>query len=268
MGEREQAVLLLRLMARRRVLRTAVDRKIRRWFAASQGFRDSDADRFVRDIVPVAQAAQEKSAALTWAYLSQSLTDLTGKRTTGSPELVTGAALRGVDPQEVYRRPFLTVYHWLAKDKSLTEAVTAGERRARTIAATDLQLAETRTASRTLARDRRAPQFFRRKLTSDENCGLCVIASTQRYRKGDLLPIHGGCDCAVELIPDGAPDLVLDPQVLEAAHAAITERFGVSDRGARDPAYRRAVLVREHGELGPVLTVKDHEFTGPDDLTS
>ena len=50
---------------------------------------------------------------------------------------------------------------------------------------------------------------------------------------------------------------------LAGARAAIEERFGPDD-GTADP--RTVMVVHEHGELGPVLTVRGHGFTGPADL--
>lgn len=269
MGAAEQDRLVRQFIAGRRTLRSALMEWIRRWFAAASSFRDADADRFVAQAVPVALGAQRSVVALTAAFQARMLSDLTGGAAAAPPvalEWVSGAALRGVDPAEVYRRPFVEIYRRLAEDKSLTEAVTAGQRRAQSIAATDLQLAVVRT-SQVVMDDQWAPQFFVRELTGDENCGLCVLASTQRYRRGDLLPIHPGCDCVPRMRPGAAPQ-VIDPELLAAAHTAIDERFGASDPGGRAPDYRKVILVREHGELGPVLTVRGHEFTGPGDVAS
>jgi hypothetical protein len=208
---------------------------------------------------------------------------------------VTGEALRGVPPEVVYARPFTEVWRVLAEDqalreqlleearqeggdarvaevqaqaveeKPLTKAVAAGERRAKLIGVTDLELAEREAARQVLAADVRAPRFYQRVLTGDENCGMCVVASTQRYRREELLPIHPGCDCVVQPLPDDVRHVV-DEQLLEAAHEAITQRFGISDRSARAIDYRKILLVREHGELGPVLTVAKHRFTGPEGI--
>jgi len=96
---------------------------------------------------------------------------------------------------------------------------------------------------------------------------LCYVASTQRYSRGDLLPIHPGCDCGEEPIygSSGVSDTI-DEQLLDATHQAIDERFGEFDFGGRTVDYRKAIIVREHGELGPVLTVKGQHFTGPNDI--
>lgn len=267
MGQRERDLLVRQYIAGRRTLRTALITWIARWFKASQSFRDADADRFVQQILPVVTGAQQSTASLSWVFQGRFMADLTGDQSAPPPipvTEVTGAALRGVEPAEVYRRPFVEIYSELADGKSLTEAVTAGERRAKLIGLTDLELADTHAAREIARTDPRSPQFWRRELTGDENCGLCIIASTQRYNRGDLMPIHPGCDCVpVPLEADKDPGQVLDRALLDAAHAAIAQRFGVQDLSGRAIDYRKALLVREHGELGPVLTVSRHKFTGP-----
>jgi hypothetical protein len=174
--------------------------------------------------------------------------------------------------------------------KPLTAAVGDGERRVRSLALTDLELAVTHTARELLADEPRV-RFYRRVLTGAESCGLCIIASTQRYRKRDLLPIHPNCDCVVapilgdqdpgqvinstrvsdEATPtgetaDGVPIYgagdVLDTEFLtREVHDAIRETFGEMAFDARQIDYRKILLVEQHGELGPVLTVARHHFT-------
>jgi hypothetical protein len=73
------------------------------------------------------------------------------------------------------------------------------------------------------------------------------------------------------------PGQIVNPQMLEQAHRAIRERFGASNRGAREIGtkpgsngkallYRDVILVHQHGEIGPVLGIKGQSFTGPGDL--
>lgn len=288
--------MLRQLVDARRRIRAALIAWVTRWFAASDSFRDVDQARFVREFTPIAVGAQQASASLMWAFQDRILADMTGNDQASTPldvSTVSGEALRGVPPETVYARPFAKIWRVLAEEqalreeliqeakqagepvdevtarldqeKPLTKAVAAGEQRAKLLGITDLELAEREAARQILTTDTRAPRFYKRVLTGDENCGLCVVASTQRYRTDQLLPIHPGCDCAVEPLPDGARHIV-DEQALRDAHAAIQERFGISDRSARAIDYRKILLVREHGELGPVLTVARHLFTGPDDV--
>jgi hypothetical protein len=174
--------------------------------------------------------------------------------------------------------------------KPLTEAVAAGERRAQTLALTDVELAVTHTVRERLAAEPRI-KYYRRVLTGAESCGLCVIASTQRYRKRDLLPIHPNCDCVVapilgdedpgqiinstrisdDALPTGETrsgvpvyddDGLIDADLLSRdVHDAIRREFGDVAFDARGIDYRKILLVEQHGELGPVLTVARHKFT-------
>lgn len=174
--------------------------------------------------------------------------------------------------------------------KPLTAAVGDGERRLQSLALTDVELAVTHTVRERLA-DEPEVRFYRRVLTGAESCGLCVIASTQRYRKRDLLPIHPNCDCVVApiigeqdpgrvinstRIAEGAEsqdenaagvpvfdaDDLIDADLLsQDVHEAIRETFGEVAFDARRIDYRKILLVERHGELGPVLTVARHKFT-------
>lgn len=174
--------------------------------------------------------------------------------------------------------------------KPLTAAVGDGERRLTSLALTDVELAVTHTVRDRLA-DEPDVRFYRRVLTGAESCGLCIIASTQRYRKRDLLPIHPNCDCVVAPIlgeqdpgrvinstrvsedasptgetADGVPIYdakdALDTEFLtREVHDAIRETFGEVAFDARRIDYRKILLVEQHGELGPVLTVARHKFT-------
>lgn len=248
-------------------LRASLLATVLRLFLGLEQYRDADADGFVDQAVPVVLGAQRVMGALTDAYLAALITALTGQPTT-TVGVQLAERTRGVDPVEVYRRPFTQIWTELAAGASMTEAVTAGQRRLEDLAATDLQLAKTN-ASRQALQARGDVVGYRRVLTGAENCGLCVVSATQRYHRAELLPIHPGCDCSVApLVGDEDPGQVIDEQLLEAAHDAIADRFGqqAADRGARDIDYRKVLLVQEHGELGPVLTVAGHRFTGPDQI--
>src|SRR5207248_3811639 len=149
--------------------------------------------------VPIVQGAQSGTATLTAAYLARIVAQMTSSPVAPpkvNPRTVTGDAVRKADPAEVYRRPFTQVYTDLSQGKSLDAAVQAGGRRLQNIAATDLQLAKTHASQQVLSGDHRVVGY-RRVLSGDKSCGLCIVASTQRYRKGDLLPIHPGCSCSV-----------------------------------------------------------------------
>lgn len=265
MSEATQAALDARYTTVTIGLRQRLIALVAQFFGAGEGYRDADADAFVERVLPVVLGSQQQMGALTDAYLSALVADMFG-----GPAISQGvelpAALRGTPPEEVYRRPFVTVWTALSQGKSLTEAIRQGENRLVSITGTDLQLARTEATRQVLGRDGRV-QFYRRVLRGSFNCAMCVIASTQRYRKERLMPIHPGCDCGTRPLPPGQdPGQILEPRLLEDAHDAVAKGTGESDRGGRLPDYRDIIIDRRHGELGELMALRRHDFTGPKDV--
>jgi hypothetical protein len=243
-------------------IRARLERFARTQFTAGE-FRDDDMALFVAAVVPVILAGRRQMSALTDAYLSQKVSAATGRRVRPAGPINTDA-LRGKPATEVYQRPFVTVRAKLTEGLALDAAVNAGLARTSDLVLSDLQLAKT-TTTRNTYKSAGVKRYIR-VLVGSENCGLCYVASTQTYSTDDLMPIHPGCNCDT----DPAPDDFDGSEQLAQTHEAIEQRFGVSDASARDIGggddfkdYTKALLVREHGELGPVLTVKSHSFTGP-----
>ena len=162
-------------------------------FAGQGDYRDAAADAFVAAMVPLVQASQQTMASLTSAYLAHLTSAMAGGTAAPvgvPPEVLSN--LRGVDPADVYRRPYVQVWTDLSKGKSLDTAVAAGNRRAQSIVATDLQLAKTRAAGWVMQSDKRVVGY-RRVLVGAHSCGMCIVASSVRYHKSNLMPIHPGC---------------------------------------------------------------------------
>lgn len=140
-------------------------------------------------------------------------------------------------------------------------------RRLETMANTDMQLAKTRTFYRATNGTDGAPiKMYRRVPGGDNPCELCELASDQVYFTDDLMPIHDNCGCDVEeetgegltahdiayhhLVSDDEQD---DPKIVD-----LDEDSTGDDR--------KQIAIRDHGELGPVLTWAHQDFTGPADL--
>ncbi|MET9729240.1 hypothetical protein ABZZ79_00815 [Streptomyces sp. NPDC006458] len=264
MGEALQAALTERYDSLSTSLRARVIQFVLDAFDSLSGYRDADAAAFVEQVLPTVLAAQAQVGQVTDAYLSAMIADMLGTATPAAgvqlPE-----ALRGVPPDEVYTRPFVTTWTALSKGKAFTQAVAEGRTRLLSITETDLQLARTHAAQQSM--ERGGAKFFRRRLTGTKSCALCTIASTQRYRVENLMPIHPGCDCKVEpLVGNKDPGQVLDEATLKAAHSAVAKGVGASDAGGRAPDYRDVIITRQHGEYGPLLAVRRQNFTGPDDI--
>lgn len=245
---------------RRRVLEY-----VSRVWSSSGWFRDAEVDLIVARILPVVQAGQRQVAFLTDSYIGQ-MAVLAGVTWTPAPlQLDPIVNYRGVDPEVAYRRPAVAVYTALSNGKSFADAVDLGLKRLVSITATDVQQAKNRQAAESLGRT--GYRYFRRQLSGSENCALCAIASTQRYTRGDLMPIHGGCDCVVvPMMARRDPGQVIDAELLATVHQEVERFVGISDRGGRVPDYRNLIVTNTHGELGPTLGWRGDKFTGPEDI--
>jgi hypothetical protein len=211
-------------------------------------------------------AAEKLVAQTTDANLKNSLALLLGEDArlpTVDYAKSTGKALRGVRPESVYRRPFQQVWSALDAGESLNEAVQQGLHRLASIVETDLQLAATHSifqATKGLER------VAYRRVPKNGACALCMIASTQYYRSGTLMPIHPGCRCTVRTTLTADESHLADPDLLERIHEAVAATFGPDavNRGAKGyQHYRDLVVVRHHGEYGPTLTRRGDAFEGP-----
>lgn len=261
--------------AQTQALRTQLTAYVQRLWRSLGSWRQGDIPRFVAQVVPVVAGAQRQMVALTAANLAQQRQLAVGGLFVPQPvdpKAVSGAAARnGTDPAEVYGRPFHLVWRQLdelpREPGSIDQAITAGMDRAVESAVTDVQLTKQRTAFQVLGRDGRVTGY-RRVLEGAYSCALCIVASTQRYHRSELLPVHPACDCSVQPIyGDADPGQLIDPDTLADVHQRIEERFGHSSSaariipGAKDGRgkvirYRDVLVTHEHSELGPVLAVR------------
>lgn len=250
-------------------IRTRVLAAIAAFWAGLDDYRDTNADHFVRLVGPLAEGGQQATAAATAGYLAVLEASVTAARAATiqlDPTASSTQALRGVSTAELWRRPIIQLRTALAAGRPFPDAVQEGGRRAEQLAATNLQLAKTHAARQVMGGSDQIVGY-RRSLTGGHSCGLCVVASTQRYHKHNLMPIHPGCDCGViPIFGDVDPGRVIDPDRLEGVHQAIADRFGTSDPSVQASAYRQALVTHDHGEIGPVLAVRGQDFTGPADL--
>lgn len=228
-------------------------------FWASATLTDATVAALTGVFAPAVEAAQLQVAALTSVYLA-GVTD-----TAPLPVDDVASLGRGVPNDVVYARPVITARALVAEGKPLMEAFSAGARRLESLATTDIQMAKVRQADRSLAHA--GVTHYRRVPKGAETCAMCLIASTKRYNVGKLAPIHPGCDCGVDVIPDGQDlDDVLDVDLLNTTHAKVKEFTGVEDRGGKAVDYRKLLVEREHGEIGRVIGWKGQDFTGPTDI--
>lgn len=234
-------------------LRAALARVVGTAWDQLPGYDQADVGPFVDTIAPIVVGAQTRAASLTAAMLARQLG--TGPIPVAINQL-TGAALRaGVSPREVYGRPFITTWSALGRGDQWKDAVAAGRARLLGTANIDVQLAMRATARDAMNADSRVVGYARS--ADGDACELCLLASTQRYHTEDLMPIHNNCGCTVEPITgDEETGQVIEPELLD--------RLNVGDLDAARQLAAERVAIRDHGELGPVLTVAGQNF---DDLS-
>lgn len=233
-------------------------------FTGLGSWRSRDVARFLDQVLPVTMGAQQAMARLTDAYLSAHIADQFGKQF-APLGVEAAAAIRGVDPEVVYARPFGQLWTELGKGVPFPVALDHSVDRLTSIALTDLQLTKTHT-SRMVFGAHDGVRYYRRVPQGSETCALCLIASTQPYSKADLMPVHPGCDCGVEPLAD--PSMGHDPGLLDMVHEAVARDLGpeYQDYSGRAADYRKIIVTRQHSEYGPTLAVAGHRFTGPNDL--
>lgn len=223
-------------------VRRAVTGTVSRSWSSLADYRDEAIAGWARRTASTVQAGQVRTASLVDAYMAAYKAEVIGSAVgpVGIPlDVATGA--RGVPAAEVYGRMGPEVWSSLSRGLSFDEAVRAGLARALKTAETDLQLAKTHSSRYLIDNDTDAVSY--RRVLNGESCTLCSQAATRVYHRGDLMPIHPGCDCGVRPVYEDHPTPTPDPGT------------PVDDRGD--------VEVNHHSELGPVLTVHGQHFEGP-----
>jgi hypothetical protein len=253
-------------------VRTKVGSYAMRLWNGSPAYRDADAERIVALLIPRVEAGQARIAQLTDAYIARLVADeLSGGIVRGAVADVSTEALRGVAAEEVYRRPFVTAYAELAQGATLTSAIGTGGARLSSLVDTGMQLARTHSARQ--AGERTKVKQWRRVLTGRENCALCSIVSTQTYYRGDLMPIHGHCDCIPKPLFGSSSELRDDTALSRQMREAVDAEFGGTARGepfeggkGTPSDYLGLIAVNEHGEIGPTLGWSWQNFTSKADI--
>lgn len=245
------------------------------------------------EVIPIRAAAIGQLVLSAQQLLASHAGDLLAAKLKlkGSPAVTKAVTERpGVEKTDEYSRPFYVALHAIKGGKSDAEAMAIGESRLRNLTSTDMQMAKVRQARIVLRAAGR--KTFRRVTTSGNPCSLCQIAATQIYYTEDLMPIHQGepgCQCDVE--PDEDVGHMSDEEaqaILEGipkpqkATTPKTQRLRgllskssdpeqdeldeVRKQGVDPEELKDYLAIREHGEIGPVLTWAHQSFTGPEDL--
>ena len=257
--EAEKRVILSHQQLFAEVRRRTQDYAEREWRGLGS-WRDADVERFIAKVVPVIESGQAKVGQLTNSYLS-AIARAGGFTPTPDVSVVNP---RGTPLDEVYRRPAVTIYTQLSLGTPLDEAVNISAQRLRSMVATDMQLAQTHTSMERVKQDGKVVGY-QRVLSPGENCALCAIASTQRYRKAELMPIHANCSCSVvPLYGRSDPGQVINAERL----ADVQEQLKAQGVQYTQNGFKsdRSIRVNTHGEVGPVLGWADQRFTSQADI--
>lgn len=224
---------------------------------------DAALSGFIAQLLPVLAAGQHQTAALTDAYLTRVLAAEFSERIVADRVIDTSQGLRGVDMAQVYARPTSTARYALSQGKSRLDAIDAGTERLTKMVQSDMQIAKTRQAHATLARS--TIDGYQRTLEGPRSCAKCIVASTRFYHKAQLMPIHPGCDCGVKPARKPRSDAVLHEDRLNRIHDLI-DTSGLLPANPSAADYQNLLVVHEHAELGPVMTLRGENFRGPTDL--
>lgn len=256
---------------------------LRTWFQ-SDGKWDATA---IAALTTAVGAGQLTTVAIQTAFLEATIDMKKGfeKYKTKAVSAITERP--GVTKEVEYSRPFNEVEYALGEGADHEYAMLRGARRLAQLVTTDIQLAKTKTAQDMLSHSK--VQRYRRVIGSAHPCALCLLASTQVYYHEDLMPIHPGCECDVEPIEgeEDPRDIWIPREYLKDTNAdgeddnqktgkagliqrylqGIANQFDDSHELPDEPVDLDQVLkVRDHGEMGPVLTFPWQKFTGPNDL--
>lgn len=213
-------------------LRGAVAAAVAAVWNGLPGHDSENVDEWLSTVLPIVLAAQERSVALTDAYVARALERPALGLDTAS---LVGAAVRnGADPEEVYHRPFVAVWAALGRGVLFEDALARGLHRATSTAATDVQLSHRASYGALMDADSNIRGY--RRAANGSACRFCRTVAGAFVKSPTAMPLHSHCGCG--LVP-----LEYDIDVSPVP---------------------KTVAVRRHGELGEVLGDPAHHFQGPD----
>ncbi len=208
-------------------------------------WRDDDVERFLKQAVPITQAAQRQSVIVTNSFVAS----FRRKAPAQIPVATILKSLRGgVPPDEVYARPFKTLWTRLGAGEAFEAASAAALQQLLASATIDPQLAMRSTADWI---DRNVTgSYGYTRVANPGACDFCLEVDGAYVKADDgfAMALHNGCICSLE------PNL-------EPHEGAVTLPDGTEVRDYQYGPLNDNVAVREHSELGPMLADPNHQFT-------
>lgn len=208
-----------------RRLRVLAEREVARIWRALPGYDRENIDQWLSGALPVMSAVRRQSASLTDAFLARKLER--APLGVGLPTIRNGAA-----PEDVYRRPFVTLWSALGAGKAFADASAAALARATSTAAMDTQLSMRAAANEIQEADEGIYGFER--VANPGACEFCQMIDGAYVKNADAMELHNHCGCGLEPLTESHP------------------------RAAKLPS---GVAVHQHGELGPVIAAPEYDFT-------
>lgn len=221
--------------------RLAVVQRVSKNWKKLSSFRDDQVPGFLAATLPIVLAGQSRAVALTDAYLSKNL----GVAPVGlDVSALTGSNVRnGVPPETVYERPFITVRSSIKKI-GYAAAFEKGLSRLAATADLDVALAG-RNANLAFGNSVGGKISGWLRVADPGCCDFCQEIDGTQTGPNEPAPLHNRCGCTV--------DPITDSSFSSSALLAIGTVIG-------------STIVREHGELGPVITRSEDNFTDLEDL--
>jgi hypothetical protein len=206
-------------------------------------YRDSTLPVWLQTAVPLVQAAQRSEIAITQAYLARAL----DRPVTGlDADRIMEQYRNGTPHEDVYSRPFSAVWTALAAGTPFDAAREQGLARATQTAATDIQMAMRDTLTTAGEAD---PDIWGYERVADgDACAFCLELDGAQFRTDSPLEIHPNCGCGVE------------PIVYTRGYDNRNNLKTFENQPMNRPPSDK-VTIRQHGELGPVITDPAHDFS-------
>lgn len=231
-----------------RIAQAVTEALLIRW-ALDTPINDNELAVFASAAANDVRQAQETTARLAVSYIDTAVLDQpnwTPANVDLDPLL---NSLRGGVPLEtVYGRPVITARRVLSEGRTIRDALRVGADRLQRTVLADVQLASRAALDQSMQHHTPTIVGYRR-VTDGNACRLCLLASTQRYHVGDLLPIHNRCGCTVvPIVGPADPGHIIDRETLQRIKEGDLDGARISAR-----RFNEEVEVGDHGELGPVL---------------
>lgn len=178
-------------------IRTGTARAVGQVWKELGSYDRSDVNRYINTVTPVIEGGKRNAITTAAAFVGRTVKKKPPEIDVAS---VSKFVRNGTPIAAVQHRPFVATWTALKEGKPWEMAVEEGLTAAVSAAFTDVSLAA-RDAMPALTAQEPSIDGYQR-VPGGDACDFCVLASTQRYTTGELMPLHNNCGCGVELLTD------------------------------------------------------------------